>query len=115
MHPDRIISSPKLRARETADIIGAALGLAPVLDERLADDCDLRDLEALASKAGAREVMVVGHDPYLSELFSVLVGGDRLAMPKGAIATIDVQRPLRPGTGSLCWFVPPALLPSSEG
>ena len=34
-------------------------------------------------------------------------------MPKGAIATIDVRRPLRPGSGSLCWFVPPAIVPAS--
>jgi phosphohistidine phosphatase len=113
VHPDRLVTSPKVRARETADIIGAALGVAPVLDDRLTDDCDLRELEDIVTHTGAREVMVVGHDPYLSELFSVLVGGDRLAMPKGAIATIDVERPLRPGTGSLCWFVPPSIVPAS--
>lgn len=113
VHPGRIISSPKLRARQTADIIGSALGVAADLDDRLAEDCDLRDLEDLVTETGAPEVMVVGHDPYLSELFSVLVGGERLRMPKGAIATIDVQRPLRPDSGSLCWFVPPSIVPAS--
>lgn len=113
VRPERIVSSPKVRARETADIVGTALGVAPVLDDRLADDLDLDDLESLMLDVGAREVMVVGHDPYMSELFAELVGAGGLAMPKGAIATIDIRRPLRPGAGSLAWFVPPALLPPS--
>jgi phosphohistidine phosphatase len=113
VRPERILSSPKVRARETADIVGAALGLAPVLDESLAADCDLGDLEALVAGSGVGDLMVVGHDPYLSELFSVLIGGPGLTMPKGSIATIDVRRPLRRGGGSLVWFVPPAILPAS--
>jgi phosphohistidine phosphatase len=115
VRPGRIVSSPKVRARETADIVGAALGVAPVLDDRLAEDCDLRELEAVVTDGRAREVMVVGHDPYLSELFGELLGTRGLAMPKGSIASIDVRPPLRAGAGRLCWFVPPALLPSSEG
>jgi phosphohistidine phosphatase len=115
VRPERIVSSPKVRARETAEIVGAALGVAPVLDDRLTADCDLDELEDVAVDTGARDVMVVGHDPYLSELFSELLGASGLAMPKGSIASIDVRRPLRPGGGSLRWFVPPVLLPSSEG
>ncbi len=114
VRPDRILTSPKVRASETADIVGAALGLTPVLDERLADFCDLRELEDIVAEAGVREVMVVGHDPYLSELFGELLGAHGLAMPKGSIATIDIQRPLRPGGGGLCWFVPPAILSTTQ-
>jgi hypothetical protein len=33
-------------------------------------------------------------------------------MPKGSIATIDVRGPVRAGSGSLRWFVPPELLAS---
>jgi phosphohistidine phosphatase len=114
VRPERIISSPKVRARETADIVGAALGLEPVLDDRLAVDCDLAELDELLGEAGVRDVMVVGHDPYLSELLAELLGSTDQPMPKGAIATIDIERPLQRGMGTLRWFVPPGLLPASE-
>jgi phosphohistidine phosphatase len=114
VRPGRIITSPKVRARETADIVGAALGLEPVLDDRLADACDLRELDALVAAAGTRDVMIVGHDPYLSALLAELIGSSSQPMPKGAIATIDIERPLGPAQGTLRWFVPPRLLPATE-
>jgi phosphohistidine phosphatase len=114
VRPQRIVSSPKVRARETADIVGAALGVTPVLDDRLADDCDLEELEAIVVGTGLREVMVVGHDPYLSELLSELLGARGPAMPKGSIATFDVRRPFAVGSGELCWFVPPVIVPGSS-
>lgn len=110
VRPDRIITSPRVRAAETAAIVGAALGLQPVEDDRLAGGCDLADLDALIVSAGAREPMVVGHDPDFSALLSVLIGARGQVMRKGALATVDVHRPLRPGEGVLRWLVPPELL-----
>ena len=60
--------------------------------------------------AGARAPMVVGHDPDFSLLLSELIGSTRQEMRKGAFATIDVRRPLRPGAGMLRWLMPPELL-----
>lgn len=111
IHPGRILTSPKVRARETADLVGAALRVEPTIDERLAEDCDLPTLDALLGSSDVREVMVVGHDPYLSELLSELIGGSTGPMRKGAIATLEARRPLRPGAGTLRWLVPPELLP----
>jgi phosphohistidine phosphatase SixA len=110
VQPDRIITSPKARAAETAAIVGGALGLEPVEDARLADGCGLADLDALVHASGAREPMVVGHDPDLSALLSVLIGARGQVMRKGALATIEVLRPLRPGEGVLRWLLPPELL-----
>ncbi len=108
--PDRIFTSPKVRAAQTATIVGAALGIAPVVDDRLAQGCDLADLDAMIEGSGAREPMVVGHDPDLSLLLSVLLGARGQVMRKGALATIDIRRPLRPGAGVLRWLVPPEVL-----
>ena len=58
--------------------------------------------------------MVVGHDPDFSMLLSGLIGAAPQAMRKGALATIDVQRPLRPGAGALRWLIPPELLIERE-
>lgn len=114
IRPDRIITSPRVRAAETAAIVGRALGLEPAEDARLAEGCDLADLDALIAGSGAREPMVVGHDPDLSALLSVLIGARGQAMRKGALATIEVRLPLRPGEGLLRWLVPPDLLSGPE-
>jgi phosphohistidine phosphatase len=114
VRPGRIVTSPKERARQTADIVGAALRLEPEQDDRLAVGCDLPTLEAILEDGTAPEVMVVGHDPYLSELLSELVGAAGQVMRKGAIATIDAPRPLRGGSGLLRWLIPPEILPRSR-
>lgn len=110
VRPDRIVTSPKVRAVQTAVIVGGALGIEPVEDPRLAEGCGLDDLDGLIRGAAAREPMIVGHDPDLSILLSVLIGARGQAMRKGALATIDVGSPLRPGMGDLRWLVPPELL-----
>jgi phosphohistidine phosphatase len=112
IRPERLVSSPKVRARETAELLGAALGVTPTLDDRLAEDCDLDELKAVVADAATADVMIVGHDPYLSELLGELIGGSEQAMPKGSIATIDIRGAVRAGSGSLRWFVPPELLAS---
>jgi phosphohistidine phosphatase len=113
VRPSRIVTSPKVRARQTADIVGAALRVEPEQDDRLAVDCDLETLDAILEEGFASEVMVVGHDPYLSELLSELMGAADQVMRKGAIATIDAPRPLRGGSGLLRCLIPPELLPHS--
>lgn len=110
VRPDRIITSPMVRAVQTAALVGEALGVAPVEDARLAEGCGLDCLHALLEAAGGREPMVVGHDPDLSLLLSVLIGARGQAMRKATLATIDVDWPLRPGSGRLRWLIPPEVL-----
>jgi phosphohistidine phosphatase len=109
--PDAIITSPKLRAARTAEIVAGHLGVAVTADERLGGAFEIAELEAVLRDAGdpARPV-VVGHDPDFSELAATLSGASRLPLPKGAIARIDIARPLEPGGGTLHWLVPPDLL-----
>jgi phosphohistidine phosphatase len=110
VRPDRLISSPKVRALQTAKLIGAAIGLDVDIDERLSGGCSLGCLDAVLGDSGARAPMVVGHDPDFSLLVSELIGASGVAMKKGALATIDVQRPLRAGAGMLRWLIPPDAL-----
>jgi phosphohistidine phosphatase SixA len=109
--PDAIITSPKLRAAQTAEIVARHLGLEIAFDDRLAGALEVETLETLLRDAGdpARPV-VVGHDPDFSELVAELCGAPRLAMRKGALARIEILRPLRAGEGTLRWLVPPDLL-----
>jgi phosphohistidine phosphatase len=109
--PDAIITSPKVRAAQTAEGIARRLGVTVAIDDRLAEGVDLRALDAVLRSAGdpARPVLV-GHDPDFSELVETLTASPAVTMKKGAMLRIDVERPLEPGGGSLVWLVPPALL-----
>ncbi len=113
IRPDRIISSPKVRALQTAQIIGAAVGLDVEVDERLSSGCYMGCLDVVLGDSGARTPMVVGHDPDFSLLMSGLIGANGQEMKKGSLATIDVRRPLRAGTGMLRWLIPPEALGGS--
>jgi phosphohistidine phosphatase len=111
--PDAIITSPKVRARQTAEIVAGHLGIAVSLDDRLARGFDLEVVEGLLRDAGdpVRPVLV-GHDPDFTEIVEILTGSTTLTMKKGAIARIDIERPLATGAGSLAWLVTPDLLKS---
>jgi phosphohistidine phosphatase len=110
VRPGAIVSSPLVRARETAAIVGDALGVQVALDDRLAAGFDLAELEEIARATGSAAPMLVGHDPDLSEALCALCAAVGLTLRKGALATLECGRPLRPGGATLRWLVPPDLL-----
>jgi phosphohistidine phosphatase len=108
---DALISSPKVRARRTAEIVGAAIGVGVRLDDRLAESFDAATVDAILADAGAPErPVLVGHDPDFSQILSWLAGADGLTMKKGAFARVDVKGAVADGRGTLRWLVPPDLL-----
>jgi phosphohistidine phosphatase len=107
---DVILSSPKVRARETAEPVAEALGHDVTIDDRLAGGLDLEDLEAVLRDAGdPRRAVLVGHDPDFSSMASDAIGAE-VAMKKGAIVRIDFDGDVSPGSGRLRWLVSPELL-----
>ena len=109
--PDAILSSPKVRARQTAEIVASAVGQEVRIDDRLGGGLSLQTVEAILRDVGeAARPVLVGHDPDFSELLSSLTGA-RLEMKKGALARIDLPDALRDGAGQLRWLLPPDLLP----
>lgn len=108
--PDVLVSSPKVRARETAEGVAPFLDAPIVIDERVAEGFDIDALAAVLEEAGmpARPV-IVGHDPDFSWLLSTLCGPGAPTMRKGAFALVDLET-IEPGAGSLRWLIPPDLL-----
>ena len=105
---DAIITSPKLRAAETAEIVAGHLGMVVTDDDRLAGSLDLETLEAVLTRAEDPDrPVIVGHDPDFSDLLAELCGAANIPMRKGAFARIEVGRPLRRGGGTLRWLIPP--------
>ncbi len=105
------LASPKLRATETAEIVAGYLGAPVIVEHRLAGALDLDVLETILAEHGDPDsVVLVGHDPDFSDVLATLLGVAELPMKKGALARIDVDRPLTAGGGQLRWLVPPGLL-----
>lgn len=81
---DVCLTSPKLRAKRTAELACAELGVPVEEDERLAGG----DFDPLEVGSGRGEVMLVGHEPDFSQAVA-LVTGSRVKLKKGGIAAID--------------------------
>jgi phosphohistidine phosphatase len=110
--PDAIVTSPRIRALQTAELVADRLGATWRTDDRLADPLSAAVLERILADADdPLRPILVGHDPDFSELVGLLTGATRIAMRKGAIARIDVERPLTWGEGALRWLLPPELIP----
>ena len=87
--PDAIVTSPLLRARETAEVLARACGLEAVPDERLAPGATSLDARHAAKGRGER-VVLVGHQPDLGRIAAALSGGDEPPFPTAGIAVIDL-------------------------
>ncbi|WP_053385357.1 SixA phosphatase family protein [Leucobacter celer] len=85
---ERIISSTAVRARTTARAFGAALGVEVELDPELYAAPGSR-LLAKAVATGAASVMVVAHNPGISDLAARLSGGGIEHMPTCAVARFE--------------------------
>ncbi len=114
LKPDALVSSPLVRALETAELVAKALRTEVVVDPRLAGDLGLGRLDEILGELDAERPVFVGHDPDFSALVAMLCGASRIPMKKGALARLDVERPLRPGGGVLRWLVPPDLLRTED-
>lgn len=84
--PEVILSSTALRARTTAEAFAAQLGAAVNLDPDLYG-APGRTLLATAAASAARRVLVVAHDPGITDLAAQLSGGGIGHMPTCAVAS----------------------------
>jgi phosphohistidine phosphatase len=110
LRPDAVISSPLPRALRTAELIGQALGGAPVADDRLRPGARWSEFaQAMADVPGARRVLFVGHEPDLSETIGLLTGATSVRMRKAGIACVEFPGTPEPGAGELAWLIDPDL------
>lgn len=110
---DLLLTSPLVRAVQTAEIIAETLTVArgPVVTPALAPGGDLAAVLA-AARPGGQRVMVVGHMPSLGELASWLTWGDpALVVPlrTAGLCRVDLGPHDQPGAGDLRWLLPPRL------
>jgi phosphohistidine phosphatase len=107
---DAILTSPLVRAKETAAIVGDALKIAPKEDDRLGGDFDVASLEEiLKDHAGLKVLMLVGHEPSMSSVIGRLIGVARMDLKKGGLACVGLPDATTM-TGELHSLIPPRVL-----
>ncbi len=117
---DRLLSSPLVRARETAEITARVYGApAPELTELLGDNAEPASVLAGLATVEASALLCVGHEPTLSRLAALLTSRDgsaRVEMAKSGVAVIECVGPVAPGRGVLRMHVrPPELIALLDG
>jgi phosphohistidine phosphatase len=117
---DVVLSSPFARAWRTAELLEEeAAWPRPVRCEELAADRSATDaMSVIRSRATEAAVAVVGHEPGLSELASLLLAGStRVAfdLKKGGVIALGLADGVRRGSGYLRWVVTPKILRSLSG
>lgn len=115
-----VFSSGWARAWETAVILHDIAGWpepqdCPPLE---ADKPAASALDVLRGRQ-ERSIALVGHEPYLSSLASILCAksedGMRLQLKKGAVAVIGIDGDVEPGAGYLLWAAAPRILRALDG
>jgi phosphohistidine phosphatase len=114
---DSILTSPYKRAYDTAMIVAEALKAekkVKVVEDLKSEGSPEILVRQLAKTYRPKDsVLLVGHEPYLSKLISVLIGADKslsLDFKKGGLCRLDADA-LRYGRcASLKWWLPPKLL-----
>ena len=110
-----ILTSPWVRARDTADLLAKAAQRDKPTEciELAGSESALRAFELLHSRK-EKVVVLVGHEPYLSDFLSAALAGERQRLEfefkKGGAACVQFTRRAAPGQATLCWMVPPRFL-----
>jgi len=89
IRPDAVLTSPLLRARETAAEVARPSGLQAEADKRLAPGATAEDVKAAASERG-ETVVVVGHQPDCSQIAAAFTGGEEPAFPPAGMLAIEL-------------------------
>ena len=105
---DVIVTSPLLRAQQTAAIVaeGLRFGGRIVEDARLGGGFGPVVLaDVLAVHGAANAVMLVGHEPALSRIVGQLVGGGNVEFKPASLACVELAQPWS-DRGTLNWLIP---------
>lgn len=114
---DYLLSSPLVRARETAEITARALGLAPTgisFRRELGAECTRASLtKVLESLPEDAVVALVGHEPCLSQFASEMLhpsGAVQIDFEKSGMLCLKFEGPAKAGKAELKFYLTPKAL-----
>lgn len=110
-----IVTSPLVRAVETAEIFGEVLSVPEkrtVRTDALRPGAETAEIITEIEAIGEDTIALVGHNPHLSELCCDLLGSEcrGIDLKKGAVARIDFEGRVRKEEGVLKWLITMGLL-----
>jgi phosphohistidine phosphatase len=115
---DLVLSSPYKRTRETAEIVTEVFKMKNKLfyTENLIPPGELLQLiDEVNEKYSVDNLAIVGHEPALSSLVSLLLSGQpslSITMKKGGVCCLSMEKLLFEGGATLEWLLTPAQLVS---
>lgn len=110
---DEILTSPYVRARQTAELLAEGFVKPPKITNvhALAEGQPLDVIDTLARYAKRKRLAIVGHAPGIGDVAARLLGHRKtLDFKKGGVACIQVEALPLPRPGTLVWFMPPRIL-----
>lgn len=113
-----ILTSPLIRARQSAEIVAAVLGAESLLRElaELSPESSIEELlSALSRNPEHDNCLLVGHEPLLGRFAGVLLGGENqafqaLPLKKGGLCCIGIESLPPVEAGELRWMLTPRQL-----
>jgi len=110
---DLILSSPYVRAQQTAEIVAAELDQEVTFTELLVPDGNSLELIREINDEKPQRVLLVGHEPDLSQLVSILLTGDSetaIELKKGGLCKLTADRLAFGRCATLNWLLTPKQL-----
>jgi phosphohistidine phosphatase len=89
VQPDVILSSPLLRARETAAVIAKEIGANAEADDRLGPGCTVQELRRAVAGRG-ETVVVVAHQPDCGQIAAAVTGGPEPDFPTAGVVELEL-------------------------
>ena len=109
-----VLTSPLVRARQTAEILAGALDPRPSLvnvDSLAPDGAYASVIADLEKHARKTRLALVGHEPMIGELAARLLGSRHpIEFKKGAVCRIDIDDLPPAGPGDLRWMLTPKIM-----
>jgi phosphohistidine phosphatase len=113
---DAILSSPYIRARDTAKILAKEYGMKDriAFSDNLIPPGDFEKLiQEIQSSYNVDNLALVGHEPTLSQLISWLTTGNKdskITIKKGGVAYLVAEKLFEDHRASLEWLLTPSLM-----
>ena len=114
---DVILSSPYLRTRQTAEVVADGLNVRPenMLETENLTPFAFADklVEEIKARDPVENLLLVGHEPFLSQLIGMLVAGDAslsIDMKKAGLCKLSIVQLTYGRCATLEWLLTPAQL-----
>ncbi|GJL65336.1 MAG: phosphohistidine phosphatase SixA [Nitrospirales bacterium] len=116
IQPTHLLSSPYVRARETAEIVQAVFKLPDSIqlcDELVVHHAPAIIFPILTTFHEEETVICIGHEPHLGQLAALMISGrylPGLSLKKAGACSIQFEEKPQIGCGRLEWWLRPAQL-----